>query len=96
MIFAINSEGKRITASSKGIRAKCECCNSAVISKCGSLKINHFAHESLKDCDPWYEPITQWHLSWQKIFLNNTGRLLLKDLEEHTVQILLFETNRNY
>ena len=45
--------------------SQCPCCKSKIIAKCGSIKIWHWAHESLKECDGWYEPITQWHLDWQ-------------------------------
>ena len=43
----------------------CPCCRTALIAKCGSVKIHHWAHESLIDCDEWYEGISDWHLSYQ-------------------------------
>src|SRR3990167_10332836 len=43
----------------------CPCCNTAVVAKCGSIKVWHWAHESKYDCDTWYEGISQWHLDWQ-------------------------------
>lgn len=28
----------------------------------------HWAHKSLIDCDPWYEPESQWHVDWKMLF----------------------------
>jgi hypothetical protein len=50
----------------KGIRAVCPQCNGEVLSKCGSIKIHHWAHV-IKDCDSWAEPITDWHIGWQSL-----------------------------
>ena len=33
--------------------------------KCGEIKTWHWAHEAVRDCDPWYEPETEWHRSWK-------------------------------
>lgn len=43
----------------------CPCCKSKVIAKCGSIKVWHWAHESLQNCDSWHEPMSEWHLWWQ-------------------------------
>jgi competence protein CoiA len=48
-----------------GTSGVCPCCKNKVIAKCGRIKIWHWSHESLSDCDDWYEPISDWHLSWQ-------------------------------
>ena len=48
-------------------KSTCPNCKTSLIAKCGSIKIWHWAHESLKECDGWYEPITQWHLDWQAL-----------------------------
>lgn len=37
-------------------------------AKCGPVKIHHWAHLRRADCDPWWEPMTQWHLNWQNEF----------------------------
>jgi hypothetical protein len=50
----------------KGMRAVCPQCNGEVLSKCGSIKIHHWAH-IIKDCDLWAEPITDWHIGWQSL-----------------------------
>lgn len=65
MLFA-NSNGKRVEAYQNG-RAECPCCNRQVIAKCGSIVTWHWAHEAT-DCDPWYEPESEWHILWKNKF----------------------------
>lgn len=45
----------------------CPLCGGEVIAKCGQLRVWHWAHRSLADCDTWSEPVGPWHLSWQRI-----------------------------
>jgi competence CoiA-like predicted nuclease len=52
----------------KGLKGICPGCDSSVIAKCGQIKIHHWAHERGIDCDPWWEPMTQWHRDWQNNF----------------------------
>lgn len=66
MQYAINEHGERIKAS-PGLHAVCPSCRSPVISKCGDIKIHHFAHESIKDCDSWHENETLWHRQWKEM-----------------------------
>jgi competence protein CoiA len=65
MLWA-NRDGERVEASPCA-RANCPCCGGAVIAKCGSIVIWHWAHEAA-ECDPWYEPESEWHISWKKRF----------------------------
>lgn len=51
-----------------GLKAVCEHCGSAVIAKCGSKIVWHWAHESAEACDSWYEPETAWHRRWKQLF----------------------------
>jgi len=39
-----------------------------MISKCGSVKIWHWAHKSKVSCDPWWEIETEWHRAWKNHF----------------------------
>jgi hypothetical protein len=52
----------------KGEKGICEGCHSEVIAKCGSIKIHHWAHRNIQDCDSWYEPETEWHRDWKNCF----------------------------
>jgi hypothetical protein len=65
MIFAEGEDGSRAEAVPKG-RAVCPICKAPVIAKCGAIKVHHWAHEAGDDCDRWSEPMTQWHLDWQR------------------------------
>ena len=38
-----------------------------VIAKCGEIVKWHWAHKS-RDCDPWSEPESEWHLNWKAMF----------------------------
>jgi hypothetical protein len=39
-----------------------------VIAKCGDLRVWHWAHRGVRDCDPWWEPETEWHRAWKNEF----------------------------
>lgn len=54
------------TKAKRGVEAVCPQCLNKVIPKCGSLVIHHWAHEA-NDCDPWWEPETEWHREWKSL-----------------------------
>lgn len=49
----------------KNGRAICPQCGATLIAKCGTIVVHHWAHESVADCDPWWESETKWHLDWK-------------------------------
>jgi hypothetical protein len=53
----------------KGERERCGLCEEEVIAKCGAIKVHHWAHLAGADCDPWSEPISEWHISWQDLVI---------------------------
>lgn len=61
----VNGEPKGAARGMKGI---CPGCEKPLIAKCGEIRIHHWAHQRKIDCDPWWEPITQWHIDWQDQF----------------------------
>lgn len=67
MKFAIDDYGGRIEAQ-PGRVAYCPCCNSVVVAKCGEIKIWHWSHQSVSECDPWWETETKWHRHWKSYF----------------------------
>ena len=82
MQFANSVVGKKIRAFSNG-RAICPTCSSSLIAKCGELNIWHWAHESRDDCDSWnYEPKTEWHTKWQKLFGEDHTEVFIKQFGE--------------
>jgi len=52
-----------------GMRAQCPHCGGEVISKCGTIKIWHWAHKV--ECPYHTEPETEWHLQWKERALKN-------------------------
>lgn len=66
MKWAIMNEDR--TLASPKSKGKCPICDEKVISKCGNIKVWHWSHKNLKDCDDWYEPESQWHLNWKNEF----------------------------
>lgn len=72
MIYALAEDGTKIMPSYSGQRAKCPGCEGEVVARCGRIIINHWAHLSGVDCDPWSEPLSLWHLHWQ-VYLIGQG-----------------------
>jgi competence protein CoiA len=68
MQYAVDVEGQRIFPT-YGALAFCPLCKHPVRSKCGSIKVHHWAHvERASDCDPWWEPESLWHREFKKLF----------------------------
>lgn len=94
MRYAIlNNE--RAEATKTGQRALCPCCNSEVISNCGDIKVNYWSHKNKDNCDRWYEPMTEWHKSWQNLFPEKCREVQHKDLktgERHIADVKIGNT----
>ncbi len=43
----------------------CTHCGAELIAKCGTVKIHHWAHKGIRNCDPWWENETEWHRFWK-------------------------------
>lgn len=67
MQFALDDNRTRIEPH-RGGRGLCPICEGRVIAKCGEIVVHHWAHEAGIDCDPWFEPETEWHRSWKALF----------------------------
>jgi hypothetical protein len=52
----------------KGKTGICTGCRQKVISKCGNIRVHHWAHKGTEDCDTWSEPETEWHREWKNKF----------------------------
>lgn len=77
MMYAKNNNGVRITAE-PGVVATCPNCGNEVKAKCGDIKIWHFAHISLQDCDTWSEGETEWHREWKEMFPESEREIVIK------------------
>jgi competence protein CoiA len=51
-----------------GLSGLCCACGGAVIAKCGTQRIWHWAHVKRVNCDDWWEPETEWHRAWKSNF----------------------------
>ena len=51
-----------------GLSATCRYCGAAMIAKCGDHRVWHWAHRSVRVCDPWWETETEWHRAWKNEF----------------------------
>jgi competence protein CoiA len=62
----------------KGLSGVCSGCESATRAYCGERYVHHWKHLSTEDCDPWYEPITEWHIDWQNRFPEDWQEQVIK------------------
>ncbi len=101
MKFALVN-GFKIEAFPKG-EGKCLYCNDEMTAKCGPKIIHHWAHKSLKHCDNWWEPETEWHrfwkgkfpTEWQEIihFDTNTGEKHIADVKTAKGVVIEFQNS---
>lgn len=80
MRYALNENNDKIEPQYSGQRALCPGCKKEVTGKIYSNKKNHWAHLK-RDCDNWYEPLSDWHLYWQNIFPKENQEVTLFDKE---------------
>ncbi len=101
MQFGLNENGDRIKAKETGQRAKCPYCGGVLISKCGEHYINHWQHSRDKDCDPWAEHETEWHLkwkskfpeSWREVVMHNFGEKHIADIQTPSGLVIEFQNS---
>ena len=74
----------------KGAKGICPNCGSQLIAKCGEIKVNHWAHKGIRNCDPWWENETEWHRLWKDNFPPDWQETILTDKitnEKHIADI---------
>ena len=75
MQFAlVDNERTRPTS---GLTGSCPACGGAMIAKCGSQRVHHWAHRAERACDSWWEPETPWHRDWKNAFLFSCQEVIL-------------------
>lgn len=89
MEFALSEDGVRIKAT-KTAEGFCDMCGKPLIPKCGSIYKHHWAHKAGKDCDPWWEPESDWHRNWKNL-VDETFReiVIQKNGVKHRADICL-------
>lgn len=87
MIWGKSKEGKRILANPYS-NASCNICGEQLISKCGTIKIWHWAHKSNKNCDDWAGTETEWHIAWKNLFPEQNQEIIIEqDGKKHIADI---------
>lgn len=62
-MYADTASGR--AEASPGLAGTCPSCGHPCRPKCGKVNVWHWAHHARADCDPWSEPMTEWHRGWQ-------------------------------
>jgi len=87
MIFAILDEKKIEPVPNTS--AFCPLCNKEVFSRCGEIKIWHWAHPRDSSCDSWHEPETLWHINWKMTFGKENSEVVIKKEDKwHIADVL--------
>ena len=66
MKFALVN-GERLDAQ-PGFKGNSPLCERPAVSKCGKIRLWHWAHLGKLECDPWWKNKTDWHIDWQNKF----------------------------
>lgn len=88
MLLAVKND-QRVRPQLTGERAVCPQCDSEVLSRCGEIKIWHWAHCATERCDSWSEGESEWHLewksevpdSWVEVCMNRNGQRHRADIQ---------------
>lgn len=65
MLYARSKTGEILEAAPH-LEGYCPACGNCVIAKCGDVKVWHWSHTANRDCDPWHESESQWHIDWKQ------------------------------
>lgn len=91
MFTALNKDGNKVAIedAKKGEEYFCPICNGKLQIKDGQIKVKHFAHVSLQDCDDFSSDMSEWHRKWQKQFpLKNREVIIEHNGEKHRADVL--------
>lgn len=77
MRFALNNN--ELKEAQPGLKGFCRGCDQPVIAKCGTVRVHHWAHESTRMCDKWWEAETQWHRTWKDHFPQHWQECFMPD-----------------
>ncbi len=86
MRFALDLCGQKITATRSCTRAVCQVCYGEVVAKCGPLISWHWSHLSERNCDPWYEHLTPWHIAWQRYLYRYSNAEIEVPIERYKIR----------
>jgi competence protein CoiA len=87
MKFAlVNGQRQEARPSLSGV---CQVCDEPVFSRCGDVRLPHWAHHKRSNCDHWWEPETAWHRKWKEHFPVNWQEIvqLAENGEKHIADV---------
>lgn len=85
-------DNKKVEANPNIKNAICPLCNSKVITKCGNIKVRHFAHKNNINCDDWFENETWWHRAWKDKFDKELQEVIIKKENKKHIADICYET----
>ena len=65
----------------------CPICRQPVRARCGEVRVKHWAHKSVIDCDLWKESETTWHREWKNHFGDLQEQMHEKDGVRHMADV---------
>ena len=69
----------------------CTCCGNEVTLKAGSIKVKHFAHKSVEECETFTSDMSEWHKEWQSKFpLRNREVVIECNGIKHRADVLAY------
>jgi hypothetical protein len=71
----VNNKKTEATSRAKGV---CPICHSEMRGYAGPLKINHWKHISIANCDKWFETETKWHRGWKNKFPSEWQEIIVE------------------
>lgn len=77
------------TSAAPKLKGLCPGCLQPVTARCGKQRAWHWAHDSKRECDSWWEE-TEWHRMWKSHFPVEWQEVILHDVqlnEKHIADI---------
>lgn len=89
-----NDNRVHISMAKRGGIYYCPLCKTRMIPKLGTIKMHHYAHQSLEACDEWYENKGPWHRQMQSLFPFDCQEVIVeRNGEKHIADICLEKPN---
>lgn len=72
-----------------GLRGLCDLCGGETVSRCGEVRIHHWAHLRIQNCDPWWENETDWHRNSKQDFPEHCREVVVisEDGKKHRADV---------
>lgn len=93
----VNGESRE---AERGLSGECRGCGSPMLARCGTVRVNHWAHKGKLQCDPWLKEMTEWHRRWQDCFpkpwqeyrfVSDKGEMHIADVKTEFDWVLEFQ-----